>query len=133
MIETGTRASTRSPPTRRSGSSSTPSGASAPRPTSTTTRGRTGTCPSTSAWPRRRNFLRSCEDVLGAYVEGDVVEHEGRRMLVTARPIGVDPAELDALASDEDVIERERALVASRPEQLVVRVDRTDPSKNVVR
>ena len=54
-------------------------------------------------------------------------------MLVTARPIGVDPAELDALASDEDVIERERALVASRPEQLVVRVDRTDPSKNVVR
>ena len=85
----------------------------------------------TARW--RRNFLRSCEDVLGAHVEGDVVEHEGRRMLVTARPIGVDPAELDALASDEDVIERERALVASRPEQLVVRVDRTDPSKNVVR
>jgi trehalose 6-phosphate synthase len=85
----------------------------------------------TARW--RRNFLRSCEDVLGAHVDGDVVEHEGRRMLVTARPIGVDPAELEGLASDEDVLERERALVASRPEQLVVRVDRTDPSKNVVR
>jgi trehalose 6-phosphate synthase len=85
----------------------------------------------TARW--RRNFLRSCEDVLGAHVDGNVVEHEGRRMLVTARPIGVDPAELEGLASDEDVLERERALVASRPEQLVVRVDRTDPSKNVVR
>ena len=85
----------------------------------------------TARW--RRNFLRSCEDVLGAHVDGDVVEHDGRRMLVTARPIGVDPAELEGLARDEGVLERERTLVASRPEQLVVRVDRTDPSKNVVR
>ena len=31
------------------------------------------------------------------------------------------------------MLEREAALVARRPEQLVLRVDRTDPSKNVVR
>ncbi|HEY2073282.1 MAG TPA: trehalose-6-phosphate synthase, partial [Gaiellaceae bacterium] len=85
----------------------------------------------TDRW--RRNFLRGCADVLGARVEGDVVEHDERRTLVTAHPIGIDTAEFDALADDEGVRERERDLVASRPEMLVVRVDRTDPSKNIVR
>ncbi len=85
----------------------------------------------TDRW--RRNFVRGCVDVLGASVEGDVVEHAGRRTLVTAHPIGIDTAEFDALAEDEDVLERERELVASRPEMLVLRVDRTDPSKNIVR
>ena len=33
----------------------------------------------------------------------------------------------------EAVLEAERELVAGRPEQLILRVDRTDPSKNVVR
>jgi trehalose 6-phosphate synthase len=85
----------------------------------------------TERW--RRNFVRGCVDVLGATVEGDVVEHGGRRTLVTARPIGVDIGEFDTLAEDESVLERERELVASRPEMLVLRVDRTDPSKNIVR
>jgi trehalose 6-phosphate synthase len=85
----------------------------------------------TDRW--RRNFLRGCIDVLGADVDGDVVDHDGRRTLVTAHPIGIDPAEFDALATDAGVLEREREIEASRPELLVVRVDRTDPSKNVVR
>ncbi len=85
----------------------------------------------TDRW--RRNFLRGCADVLGANVDGDVVEHDGRRTLVTAHPIGIDTSEFDALAENEDVLERERELVASRPEMLVLRVDRTDPSKNIVR
>jgi trehalose 6-phosphate synthase len=85
----------------------------------------------TDRW--RRNFLRGCADVLGASVHGDVVEHAGRRTLVTAHPIGIDTAEFDALAEDEDVLARERELAASRPEKLVLRVDRTDPSKNIVR
>jgi trehalose 6-phosphate synthase len=80
-----------------------------------------------------RNFLRGCADVLGARVEGDVVEHAGRRTLVTSHPIGIDPDELEALAQSDAVLEREREIGASRPEQLVVRADRTDPSKNVVR
>ena len=85
----------------------------------------------TDRW--RRNFLRGCVDVLGANVDGDVVEHAGRRTLVTARPIGIDTGEFEALAQDEDVLEREHELVASRPEMFVLRVDRTDPSKNIVR
>ncbi|MGH2971641.1 MAG: alpha,alpha-trehalose-phosphate synthase (UDP-forming) [Gaiellaceae bacterium] len=85
----------------------------------------------TDRW--RRNFLRGCVDVLGARVAGDVVEHDGRRTLVTAHPIGIDTAEFDALVESAEALERERELVASRPEMLVVRVDRTDPSKNIVR
>jgi len=85
----------------------------------------------TSRW--RRNFLRGCADVLGARVDGDIVRHEGRRTLVTAHPIGIDTAEFDRLAESEGVLEREREIVASRPEWLIVRVERTDPSKNIVR
>ena len=82
-----------------------------------------------------RNFLRCCSDLLEAEVDADerVVVHGGRRTLVVAHPIAVDPAEFEELARSEPVLERERELVAERPEHLVLRVDRTDPSKNVVR
>ena len=53
--------------------------------------------------------------------------------LVTSHPISVDAAEFDELARSENVLGRERELVAERPEILILRVDRTDPSKNVVR
>ena len=59
--------------------------------------------------------------------------HAGRTTLVTSHPIGIDPAEFDELRNDANVLEQERAIAARRPEFLVVRVDRTDPSKNVVR
>jgi trehalose 6-phosphate synthase len=81
----------------------------------------------------QRSFVRSCVDVLGATVDGDMVEYDGRRTLVTSHPIGIAPSELDELKQDENVLAREREIEASRPEQLVLRVDRTDPSKNVVR
>jgi len=83
----------------------------------------------------RRNFLRSCEDVLGAEVDyaRGVVRHGGRHTLVTSHPIGIDPLEFDELKDDPRVLEYERLIVERRPEFLVLRVDRTDPSKNVVR
>jgi trehalose 6-phosphate synthase len=87
----------------------------------------------TDRW--RRNFARSCEDVLGAEVSADgrLISCAGRDTLVSAHPISVDPAEFDELKESEVVLEQERLLVEARPEYLVVRVDRTDPSKNVVR
>jgi len=83
----------------------------------------------------RNNFLHSCEEILGADVdhEASTVVHEGRRTLVTSHPIGTDPAELNVLRDDASVLAQEQAIVERRPEFLVVRVDRTDPSKNVVR
>jgi trehalose 6-phosphate synthase len=82
-----------------------------------------------------RSFLRCCADFLGA--EGDLdagaVEYQGRRVHVTANPISVDTNEFDELAQSEPVLAAEQVLLEHRPEKLVVRVDRTDPSKNIVR
>src|SRR5918996_4050499 len=72
----------------------------------------------------RRNFLHSTEKILGRG-PGDV--------LVSAHPISVDPGEFEELASSEEVLEAERAIVASRPERLRVGGDRPHPSKNVGR
>jgi trehalose 6-phosphate synthase len=87
----------------------------------------------TGRW--RRAFLFSAERLLGAHVdpEAGTVEHRGRMTQVVARPISVDATEFDRLREDPAVLEREAALAARRPEQLVLRVDRTDPSKNIVR
>jgi len=58
---------------------------------------------------------------------------DATRARVTAHPISVDVAEFESLAVSEPVQEREREIVDGRPERLILRVDRTDPSKNVVR
>ncbi len=75
----------------------------------------------TQRW--RRAFLESCR-AFG-------LEPDEQR--VTAHPISIDPGEFLTLAETDAVRERERELVATRPERLIVRVDRTDPSKNVPR
>ncbi|HUI37464.1 MAG TPA: trehalose-6-phosphate synthase, partial [Gaiellaceae bacterium] len=49
------------------------------------------------------------------------------------RPISVDPAEFAGVAESESVLAEETKIAHRRPEQLIVRVDRTDPSKNIVR
>jgi len=81
------------------------------------------------------NFLASAEAVLGADVDAEtgVVEHAGRSTLVTAHPISVDTAEFDELAGRDDVRTQARELETIRSERMIVRVDRTDPSKNIVR
>ena len=83
----------------------------------------------------RVNFLRSASDLVGAdsnFVES-AAAHRGRRSLVTVHPISVEPTEFEELARSEQVLAAERELVERRPEQLILRVDRTDPSKNIVR
>jgi trehalose 6-phosphate synthase len=77
----------------------------------------------TERW--RRNFVRSARDVIGS-------DAEAEERAITA-PISVDPAEFEQLAESDSVLQAERELVARRPEKLVLRVDRTDPSKNIVR
>jgi trehalose 6-phosphate synthase len=83
----------------------------------------------------RDGFLGAVEQILGAAVdrESGIVEHDGRRTLVTSHPISVDVGEFDELTRSGRVLEEERALERERPERLVLRVDRTDPSKNIVR
>ncbi len=76
----------------------------------------------TDRW--RRAFL-ACAD---RFVPGGV----GSARIV-AHPIGVDAEEFERRADDPVVLERQAEIEAWRPEQLVLRVDRVDPSKNIVR
>ena len=83
----------------------------------------------------RINFLRSASDLVGAdsnFVDS-TAEYRGRRASVSAHPISVDVAEFEELAQSEAVLAAEWELVERGPEQLILRVDRTDPSKNIVR
>src|SRR5207247_3406789 len=82
-----------------------------------------------------RNFLFASESILVVDCdhEAGVASHRGRPTLVTAHPISVDPWEFDELAESRAVLAAQEEIRARRPERLVVRVDPTDPSKNVVR
>jgi trehalose 6-phosphate synthase len=81
------------------------------------------------------NLLRCLSDIAGASSDFSerTAAYRGRRTLVTHHPISVDAAEFEALAESPEVLAAERELVERRPEKLILRVDRTDPSKNVVR
>jgi trehalose 6-phosphate synthase len=83
----------------------------------------------------RRSFLRSVRDLLDAECdfEQSVCSHRDGRTFVAARPISVDPSEFEELAESDPVLRMEEELQSKRPEILILRVDRTDPSKNVVR
>jgi trehalose 6-phosphate synthase len=79
-------------------------------------------------------FARCCVEVLGASYDGRAVTYEGRRTRVEVHPLGVDRAELLARAAQDDVVSKlpsVRDLVGDR--QLLLRVDRTELSKNIVR
>jgi trehalose 6-phosphate synthase len=83
----------------------------------------------------RLNFLRAASDLAGAdcnFAESHA-DYGGRRALVTVHPISVDVEEFEQLAQSEEVLAAEAELAERRSEQLVLRVDRTDPSKNIVR
>ncbi|MFL5925599.1 MAG: trehalose-6-phosphate synthase [Gaiellaceae bacterium] len=67
------------------------------------------------------NFVRSCDDVSGGCGSTHVTNHA----------ISIDVEEFDLLRGRADVLAAEEQL--DRAEKLVVRVDRTDPSKNIVR
>jgi trehalose 6-phosphate synthase len=81
------------------------------------------------------NLLRCLADIVGASPDfsSGTASYRGRTTLVTHHPISVDAREFDELAASPAVLAAEEGLVKDRAEKLIVRVDRTDPSKNVVR
>jgi trehalose 6-phosphate synthase len=85
----------------------------------------------TERWAR--SFLRFCQD-LGYAVDDDAaVVHAARDVRVRVYPISVDVAEFDEVSRSAAVRAEEQRLFAERPERVILRVDRTDPSKNIVR
>ena len=87
----------------------------------------------TERWAR--NFLRCSWDIVGAEADfhGGEARFQDRMTSVRVRPISIDPEEFEELRSSERVLAEEEKIRANRPERLIVRVDRTDPSKNIVR
>ncbi|HSP64680.1 MAG TPA: trehalose-6-phosphate synthase, partial [Candidatus Deferrimicrobium sp.] len=82
-----------------------------------------------------RNFLLTCEENLGLRVDyrARTVFFEGRAVWVRNYPISIDVDGLLAQADSAEVAAEEARLLSWRPEKLILRVDRTDLSKNIVR
>jgi trehalose 6-phosphate synthase len=81
-------------------------------------------------------FLDCCETVLGAQVDrvARTVSHAGHTTTVGVHPLGVDAPGLRARAAADDVQAHVNALAAAAGDRkLIVRIDRTELSKNIVR
>lgn len=82
-----------------------------------------------------RNFLQCCEDLLDLRVDYNrrVVSWAGREVWVRSYPISVNAPMFEELAASDAVAEREAEILRRRRAHLVIRVDRTDLSKNTLR
>jgi trehalose 6-phosphate synthase len=83
----------------------------------------------------RRNFLQCCRDLMDLEVDfkEGVVAFEGREVWVRAYPLPIDYEATRAVARRPRVREFEERLLARRREFSILRVDRADLSKNVLR
>ena len=83
----------------------------------------------------RRNFLQCCRDLMDLEVdfESGVVHFGDREVWVRSYPLPIDQQAIQGLADTDGVREQEHELLRRRREHLVLRVDRADLSKNVLR
>src|SRR6202046_5639287 len=83
----------------------------------------------------RRNFLRCCEELLDLEVdfERGIVHCGGREVWVRAYPLPIDSSAVTAVARRQRVRSFEEELLRRRRDHLILRVDRADLSKNVLR
>jgi trehalose 6-phosphate synthase len=83
----------------------------------------------------RRNFLQCCEDLLGLEVdfEQGVVRCKDRDVWVRAYPLPIDARAVQGVARRQRTQELESELLRRRRDHLILRVDRADLSKNVLR
>jgi trehalose 6-phosphate synthase len=83
----------------------------------------------------RRNFLQCCEDLMGLDVdfERGVVRCEDREVWVRAYPLPIDAGAVQAVAKRQRTQDFEAELLRRRRDHLILRVDRADLSKNVLR
>jgi len=82
-----------------------------------------------------RNFLLTCEENMGLQVDERerAVVFDGRVVYARHYPISIDVGTTMRLASSRGVKRQEDEIASWRPPRLIVRIDRTDPSKNIVR
>jgi trehalose 6-phosphate synthase len=82
-----------------------------------------------------RNFLQCCRELMELEVdfERNAVLHGGRETWVRAYPLSIDTGRLYRAAETEEVAAYEEELLRRRRDHLIIRVDRADLSKNVLR
>ena len=83
----------------------------------------------------KRNFLQCCRDLFDLDVDMDegIVHIDDREVWVRAYPLPIDYEATRALAKRERVAEFEEKVKARRRDYSILRVDRADLSKNVLR
>ncbi|GAC1519229.1 MAG: glycosyltransferase family 20 protein [Thermoleophilaceae bacterium] len=83
----------------------------------------------------RRNFLLCCRDLFDLDVdeEAGIVHFEGREVWVRAYPLPISATSFRRTAQRPSVHQYEREVQRRRREHLILRVDRADLSKNVLR
>jgi trehalose 6-phosphate synthase len=83
----------------------------------------------------RRNFLQCCEDLMELDVDHErgIVRIDDREVWVRVYPLPIDADATQALAHRPRVREFEQELLRRRRDHLILRVDRADLSKNVLR
>lgn len=81
------------------------------------------------------NFLEGCRDLLDLDVDHErgAVSFENREVLARAYPVSIDCEDFERLAESPAVLAEEDTLKQSREEHIILRVDRMDLSKNIVR
>ena len=83
----------------------------------------------------RRNFLQCARELVGAEIDDErsVVFWQGREVWVRAYPLPIDHAATLAAAKQPRVADFEAVLAQRRRDFMILRVDRADLSKNVLR
>jgi trehalose 6-phosphate synthase len=83
----------------------------------------------------RRNFLQCCEDLLGLEVDHaeGIVQVDDREVWVRNYPLPIDAGAVRDVALRPRTLKLEQELMRRRREHLILRVDRADLSKNVLR
>ena len=83
----------------------------------------------------RRNFLQCCRDIMDVEVdmERGIVHYGDREVWVRAYPLPIDAGAIQEVAGRPRVQDFERELLQRRRDHVILRVDRADLSKNVLR
>jgi trehalose 6-phosphate synthase len=83
----------------------------------------------------RWNFLQCCRDLMDLEVDftRGTVQIDGREVWVRAYPLPIDSRAIEKVATTEGVQRFERDMPARRRQHMILRVDRADLSKNILR
>src|SRR3954452_15623614 len=83
----------------------------------------------------RHNFLSCCRDLMGLEIDRErgIVFYDGREVWVRAYPLPIDVQAIRTTAASSRTAEFEGILLRRRRDHMILRVDRADLSKNVLR